>query len=345
MAKRNKKLFNSFVQPQLSNASKTLLANIRFAAIDYDIKTLVVTSTNENEGKTVVSCNLANAIATSGKSVLLVEADMRRRTIGSLLGVHPKYGIYSVMAGEASLDDAIVSTEVQNLYFLDAEPNIPNPSDILSTKRFASLVEALSGMFDYVVFDTPPVSLFIDSAVLSSLVDGTILAVRQRHTKRADLTKVSDQLRAANANLLGVVMTFMPTEEHEYYYAYYTQDGKRTNRDELAKQTVPDSISNGGATKWESRLKPRTQVPTSAPASTVAPASHTTSAPARTAARPVRTARPAEKPVVPAASNPAIRPAGVSDVRPVNPATAKYAPGAYKQRGRDKKQPRHGKLF
>ncbi|MEI3232807.1 MAG: CpsD/CapB family tyrosine-protein kinase [Gordonibacter pamelaeae] len=132
MAKKSKKILARFEHPQLSNASKTLLANIRFASVDEKVKTIVVTSSEQNEGKTIVSTNLANAIATAGKKVLIVETDMRRRSLGKLLDIHPTSGLYAALSGSASLNDAILPTHIPNLYFLDAEPNIPSPADILA---------------------------------------------------------------------------------------------------------------------------------------------------------------------------------------------------------------------
>ncbi len=251
MAKKSKKILARFVHPQLSNASKTLLANIRFASVDEKIKTIVVTSSESNEGKTIVATNLANAIATAGKRILIVETDMRRRLLGKLLDLHPANGIYSVLSGAASLNDAILPTSIPNLFFMDAEPNIPSPPDILSTKRFASLVDKLRDSFDYVIFDTPPVSLFVDSAILSSVVDGTLLVVRQNQTKRALVTKCVQQLRVADARILGTVVTFCSDDESSYYYAYYTQDGKRVNREDIESTAMPTEMDTSASLPWE----------------------------------------------------------------------------------------------
>lgn len=252
MAKKSKKQLNRFVHPQLSNASKTLLANIRFASVDEKVKTLVITSSMSNEGKTIVATNLANAIATSGKRVLIVDCDMRRRCIGRLLDIHPANGIYAVMTGEATLNETIMPTSIPNLYFMDSEPNIPSPPDILSTKRFASLVDKLRDLFDYVIFDTPPVSLFVDAAVLSSLVDGTIVVARQRQTKRSALVKTIQQLRTAQARILGTVVTFCNDDDSNYYYAYYTVDGKRVNKEEATSYSaLPNEISNASSNPWD----------------------------------------------------------------------------------------------
>ena len=106
----------------VQNAAKTLLANIRFASVDDPIRTITVTSSIPNEGKSTVSINLAQAIATSGKSVLLVEADMRRRSLSDMLGVRSRGGLYAVLSEQISIDQAIVETGQKNFYFLDAEP-------------------------------------------------------------------------------------------------------------------------------------------------------------------------------------------------------------------------------
>ena len=158
----------------VQNAAKTLLANIRFASVDDPIRTITVTSSIPNEGKSTVSINLAQAIATSGKSVLLVEADMRRRSLSDMLGVRSRGGLYAVLSEQISIDQAIVETGQKNFYFLDAEPHIPNPADIIVSHRFAKLVKALSAKFQYVIFDAPPVGAFIDAAEIASLTDGTL---------------------------------------------------------------------------------------------------------------------------------------------------------------------------
>ena len=161
----------------VQNAATTLFANIKFADVDNPIRSMVVTSSIPNEGKTTVTVNLARAIAASGARVLLVECDMRRRSLANELGVHGRSGLYSVLADQVALQHAVVPTAVQNMYFLDAEPGIPNPADILSSKRFKRFAHDLKSVYDYVIFDTPPVGTFVDAAVASVAVDGVVLVV------------------------------------------------------------------------------------------------------------------------------------------------------------------------
>lgn len=224
MAKKKKSASNAL---EVQNAAKTLFANIRFMSPDNPIRTMVMTSSVPNEGKSTCSVELARAIATSGKTVLLVEADMRRRTLADALNVRPPAGVYSVLTDAAPLSQAVVATSTPNMYFLDVEPNIPNPADIISSKRYAKLVTLLEENYDYVVFDTPPVGTFIDAAILSTLVDGTVMVVKPNSTKRTELLDACEQLKKADANILGICATFCEGTGSEYYYAYYTQDGSR----------------------------------------------------------------------------------------------------------------------
>ena len=209
----------------MQNAVKTLAANIRFASVDDPIRSIVVTSSVPNEGKTTVAISLAEAIASSGSSVLLLECDMRRRSIANSLGIHARSGVYSVLCGQTALADAMVATGTRGMYFLDSEPHIPNPDVLLSSKRFRKMVDAALDSFDYVIFDTPPLSAFVDAAVLSTVADGTLLVVGQNVVRRDELASSHAQLEKAGANLIGAVMNLCKSEKSEYYTEYYSRGG------------------------------------------------------------------------------------------------------------------------
>ncbi len=262
MAKKKKQSSN---QLEIQNAAKTLLANIRFMAVDSPIKSIVVTSSVPNEGKSTVSVNLAQAIATAGKRVLLVEADMRRRSLAAMLNVRSAAGLYAVLTDAVPLDVAVASTTTANLFFLDTEPNIPNPADMIASKRFGRLVRLLEERYDYVIFDMPPVGTFVDAAILSTLVDATIMVVRPNLVKRTELAEAYEQLQKANANVVGVCATFVEGSGSEYYYAYYTNSGERVKPEAAPAsaapavvKNVPKSASHGTVTKQQAyRAQPR----------------------------------------------------------------------------------------
>lgn len=214
----------------LQNAVKTLATNIRFASVDNPVRSIAVTSSVPNEGKTTIATNLAQALASGGKSVLLMECDMRRRSLGNTLGVHAQNGIYAVLSDQVTLEEATVRTEIRNVWFLDAEPHIPNPVDILGSRRFQSFLRSLRSEYDYVILDTPPLTAFIDAAVTASIADGTLLVVRRNFVRRDEVLSAYDQLKKAEANVLGTVLNFCEDRKSEYYYEYYNKEGKKIRK-------------------------------------------------------------------------------------------------------------------
>ena len=253
-------------QIHMQNAIKTLAANIRFVSVDDPIRSIVVTSSVPNEGKTTVAISLAEAMASSGSKVLLVETDMRRRSVANSLGVHARSGVYAVLCGQVSLADAVVSTAARGMYFLDCEPHIPNPDALLGSKRFRNLAESALSSFDYVIFDTPPLFAFVDAAILSTVADGTLLVVGQNVVRRDELTASFAQLEKAGANVLGAVMNLCKSEKSEYYTEYYSRGGDDAN--------APSA-------------------PTSAPSAAPAPSKPSARPASRSAARPAGSARSA----------------------------------------------------
>lgn len=242
MAKKKKKAASNTLEIQ--NAAKTMLANIRFASVDSPMQSIVITSSVPNEGKTTTTIELAKAIASSGNSVLLVEADMRRRSAASALGVRASHGAYAVMANQITLQEAVVSAGVPNFYFLDTEPNIPNPADILSSRAYVRLVDEACDAYDYVLFDTPPVGTFVDAAILSRLVDGVVLVVKNGGAKRDEIVAAYDQLNKAEAHIIGACATFCEGTGSEYYYAYYNKDNQRVDPEKEARRAK----KKGGST-------------------------------------------------------------------------------------------------
>lgn len=256
----------------LQNAVKTLAANIRFASVDNPVRSIVVTSSVPNEGKSFVAVELARALAEGGRSVLLVECDMRRRTLAAQMGMHPRYGLYSVLAGQVALDDAAVATSARGMWFLDCEPHIPSPVDILSSKRFSNFVERACSSFDFVIIDTPPLSAFVDASVISTVVDGTLLVVRENFVRREELAAAYEQLQKANAHVIGAVMNFCDTEKSEYYYNYYSKGEQKSVSMEYNAASAQQVAKEGPAPQRPAqpaaaapRQKAPAQQPTPAP--------------------------------------------------------------------------------
>ena len=235
LARRRKKVKN--LRPTIDvvssdairNAANTLLANIEFSTIDEPIKTVAITSAIPNEGKSTIALALAAAAGQAGRTVLVVEGDLRRRSLRGALGVHPHHGLLAVLKGGAALEEAVVETSLRNVVFLDAEPGIPNPEEILNSKRYAQFIEHARDTYDLVIIDTPPVGAFADAAVVARQVDGALLVVRENYTDKRDAQLAMEQLRASTARVLGVVMNCEERTSgggYGYYYGYYYDEKK-----------------------------------------------------------------------------------------------------------------------
>ena len=236
--KKNKHLKAHFCNPELKNPCMTLYANLRFANLDNPYKTIAVTSAGVNEGKTTIATNLASAIAISGRKTLIVDTDMRHRCIYKMLDKKNNLGLYSLLINEYPIKEVLQPTFIDHLYFLDTESNIPSPPDVLSTRRFANLVKTLRQQFDYIIFDTPPLSTFVDASIISNIADATILTVRQGKTKHDAVKNALDQLSTAKANVIGSVLTFTKDSQSEYYYAYYNKEGQRVKHEDYPNYNV-----------------------------------------------------------------------------------------------------------
>lgn len=232
MSLRKKKMKNPRPSKEVAtsdsvrNAAATLLANIRFSSVDKPVKTVLIASSVPNEGKTTTAIALACAIGESGKSCLLVEGDMRRRSLRSALDARSRCGMYTVLSGECKVADAIVETTLKNVFFLDAEPGIPNPAELLISNRFAALLHELREAFDYVIIDAPPIGAYSDASVIASKVDGVAMVVRERYTDKREALYGIEQLSAANARILGVVFNCQTSSSlgGGYYYDYYYEE-------------------------------------------------------------------------------------------------------------------------
>ena len=228
----------------VQNAAQTLLANIRFSSVDTPMRVISVTSSIPNEGKTTVALALAIAIGRSGATCLIVEGDMRRRSMKSLLGARPTYGIHRLLTGKCTFQEAIVPTDFENVHFLDSEQGIPNPDGILSSRHFTKMLDTLRRHYHYIIVDTPPVSAFADAAIISNKADGTVLVAREGYTSKREISYAAEQLSNAGANVLGIVMNgrqggsgsgYGGGYYYDYYYNYYSDDEDESGKGDSSK--------------------------------------------------------------------------------------------------------------
>ena len=205
-----------------SEAYRTLRTNIAFARAEAPAKTMVFTSPAPGDGKSTSSSNLAITLAQQGLRSILIDADMRRGAIHEAFDVPQKPGLSDYLGGQVSLDAIIRDVELEGARFdFVATGTIPpNPAELLASARMQALLEHLSGQYDAVIFDAPPLNVVTDAAILGSRADGVIVVVRAGITDRSALRYALKQLDSVRARVLGCVLNDVDARRDRAYGAY-----------------------------------------------------------------------------------------------------------------------------
>jgi tyrosine-protein kinase Etk/Wzc len=207
----------------VSEAYRGMRTNITFARPDQVIKTLAFTSPMPGDGKTTTTANLAITLAQQGLRVILIDADLRRGTLNGVFGLPRDPGLSEVIIGSQSFESVIHHiplNEHVTLDFLSTGPFPPNPAELLGSQRMRDLLEHLESIYDMVIFDTPPVNLVTDAAILGTLVDGILLVSRASVTHQGAVKFAVEQLNNVRAPLLGTVLNDVDFERDVRYYSY-----------------------------------------------------------------------------------------------------------------------------
>ncbi|QTI70547.1 polysaccharide biosynthesis tyrosine autokinase [Gordonia polyisoprenivorans] len=196
LGKRSLLDFSSGSSPA-SEDFRRLRANIGFVNVDSTVNTFLVTSSSPGDGKTTTALNVAAAFAEDGKSVVIVDADLRRPAVCAALGVRSLPGLTDCLKGVVGLDDVVQKTGTENLYCVSSGDTPPNPTELLGSERCADVISSLRLRFDVVVVDTPPVLGLADALVLSKWCDFALVVVRCDRTRKDELLATVDSFREA----------------------------------------------------------------------------------------------------------------------------------------------------
>ncbi len=214
-----------FRQPKSAVAEcvRSVRTNLLFMSPEKPLKTILITSSGPQEGKTTTASSLAATMATSGNRTLLVDADMRRPRVHRIYGGSNTRGLSSLILGEGRLDDTVQSTEVPNLHILACGPVPPNPAELVHTSAFKALLTEMAQKFDRVIIDSPPVGVVADAVVIATGVDGTLMVLKAGQTSRDLAKQAVRQLVDVNARIFGAVLNDLDLENQKYgqYYYYY----------------------------------------------------------------------------------------------------------------------------
>lgn len=230
----------------LVEAYRLVRTNIQFMAVDEPAKSILVTSSNLGEGKSVTVANLGVVMARAGLRTMIVDADLRQPVMHKLFQVPNLGGLTDLLRSpELEIGDQLKDTGVENLQLLTSGPLPPNSSELLGSRRMGELIQRLDGEADVVIFDSPPVLPVTDAVALSSQVDGVILVIQAGRTRRDAIRQAVKRLQQVQANLLGGVLNQVSRRGSYYHYPYYA----RGDQPELAAQA-----DQTGQRRWWQRL-------------------------------------------------------------------------------------------
>ena len=203
---------------------KAARTNIMFSLSADDKKIFAVTSYSKGDGKSTVSSNLAISFSKMEKRVLLVDCDLRRPNIHNIFKIENSLGLSNIIGKMGDFDEIVQREVLPNLDILPSGTIPPNPSELLCTARFISLVERLNEEYDYIIFDTPPIGVVSDALMLKDLVAGYVLVLRERSTTHGDVQNLLQTAKLADCKLLGFIKVGCVSSKKRYkrnYYYYY----------------------------------------------------------------------------------------------------------------------------
>lgn len=202
-----------------AEAYRTLRTNIQFSSLDTPLRTLLITSSGPDEGKSTTLANLAITIAQAEQHVIVVDCDLRRPTLHTLFHLPNDTGLTNAIIDPDEAPLPLQETPVAGLQLLASGALPPRPADLLGSRRMVTLIERLRNAADMVLFDTPPVTAVTDAAVLARRMDGVLLVLKAGRTRRDRAREAHHLLEKVKANIIGVVLNNARLETgYEYYH-------------------------------------------------------------------------------------------------------------------------------
>ncbi|MBI4847214.1 MAG: polysaccharide biosynthesis tyrosine autokinase [Nitrospirae bacterium] len=216
---------------EISRYYRDIKTTIGFYGKEHKLKTMLITSSIRDEGKTTSTVFLAKSFALSDKKVLIIDADIFKPRIAKIFKVDHEVGVSDYVNSNAALDTLIKKTAIPNLHVIPGGLIPPNPGDILSSDRLKSLINSVKDDYDIVLIDSPPLSAALEVSSLGGAVDVVAFVVKAGNTSRAITRKILDVLRAGKGNILGVILTSATRvsgdmSAYYYYKKYYADYGE-----------------------------------------------------------------------------------------------------------------------
>ena len=206
-----------------SEAFRALRTRIQFSRVNTEsLKSILITSSAPQEGKTTIAVNLAGSFAQSKKKVLLIDCDLRKPSVHKLFEANRTPGLIDYLIGNAKFDEVLAVSKLSNLNYITAGTIPPNPAEMLDSQEMRNFLKQMRGQYDLIILDSPPIIAVTDSEILTSMVDGTMLVVSSGNTEIEMMERSVELIRRENTQFLGTVLNnFSYKSGYGSYYKYY----------------------------------------------------------------------------------------------------------------------------
>ena len=251
----------------IAESFRALRTNIHFREGEDKVKTIAVTSTSPQEGKTLVSVNLAVSLAQAGLKTLLVGSDLRKPMLAKIFGLEKTPGltdiilgtypwrdtiktVTDIIMGKITMDEVMMTPGMDNLHIITSGNIPPNPAELIESKRLMEFIDEAKKEYDIIIFDSTPVLSTADAAILGTKVDGVLIVYRVGTVSRGLLKRTSTQLEQVNCNIIGVILNGMkpdvsPDFQDYKYYKYYSNYGEEEKKKDNKGRIWPFSLFKG----------------------------------------------------------------------------------------------------
>jgi len=214
----------------ISESYRAIRTSVLFSITEeHPFKSIVLTSPGPQEGKSMTMCNLGIALAQNRNRVLLVDADMRKPRLHSTFKMRNKIGLSNFLSGQSEFKEIVQKTFIDNIFLACSGLMPPDPSELISSRKMNEFVDIAKESFDFILFDTPPMTVVTDAAILSKAVDGAIIVLESGRTSRRTLPRMEHTLKEAKARVIGVILNkvSITSTDYQYHSLYYGKEAKK----------------------------------------------------------------------------------------------------------------------
>jgi capsular exopolysaccharide synthesis family protein len=228
---KNKIVITESSNSPISESFRSIRTNLQFYSRGKEKQVLLLTSSYSGEGKSFISQNLASVFALFGKKTLLIGFDLRRPKIYQDLNLSNKLGMSSVLINQATIEQIIQPTHIENLDYISAGPVPPNPLELIASERTEEVFQELKQMYEYIIIDSPPVGVVSDAYLLTKFADVTLYVVRQNFTNRDAFTNNIEHILQKKISNVSIILNDVKARgmsyDYGYEYTYYSDTNKK----------------------------------------------------------------------------------------------------------------------